>query len=163
MSAEVSEPDVRFLVDSSAGRLAKYLRALGFDTELSTKPVDGRLLAEAERQGRIVLTRKRSFGFPVPSLCRVLSSEEPFRQLGQVVAEFAAVHPRFSRCIVCNSPLEPADRKSVKDEVPAYVFETQRDFSRCPTCGRVFWKGTHWDNMNAFFDSVMGGSHESAS
>ena len=160
MSAGVSESDVRFLVDSSAGRLAKYLRALGFDTELSTKPVDGRLLAEAERQGRIVLTRKRSFGFPVPTLCRVLGSEEPFRQLKQVAAEFTPARPRFSRCIICNSPLELADRKSVRGKVPAYVFESHKEFSRCPTCGRFFWKGTHWDNMNAFFDSVLGGSHE---
>jgi uncharacterized protein with PIN domain len=147
---------VKFTVDNSAGKLARYLRALGFDTVLSVQPVTGRLLAEAERQGRIVLTRKRSFGFPAPSFCRVLGSEEPRQQLRQVLAEFRPVHPRFTRCIVCNALLDSVDKAAVENKVPPYVFRTHEGFSRCPACDRYYWKGTHWVNMNSFFDRLLG-------
>jgi hypothetical protein len=53
----------------------------------------------------------------------------------------------FSRCPVCNGALEVADREAVRAHVPAYVAETHRTFRRCPCCGRIYWRGTHWQRM----------------
>jgi len=151
---------VRFVVDSSAGRLAKYLRALGFDTELARRVVDAGLLAEAERQGRILLTRKRNFGYSKPAFCRILASEEPREQLKQVLQEFPARPVRFGRCLVCNCILERVERSSARGRVPPYVFQTQKSFSHCPGCGRYYWEGTHWRRMNAFLDNIAAAGGE---
>ncbi|NLF02924.1 MAG: hypothetical protein GX601_18325 [Anaerolineales bacterium] len=51
--------------------------------------------------------------------------------------------PALSRCALCNMPLEPVAREEVARAVPPYIYRTQREFDRCPACGRIYWAGTH--------------------
>jgi hypothetical protein len=55
----------------------------------------------------------------------------------------------FTRCLRCNEPTVPAAKAEIERQVPEYVWETQESFSRCPRCGRVYWRGTHTERALA--------------
>ena len=140
----------RFVLDVHLGRLAKCLRMLGFDS-LYTNSMDDTSLSEiSHRERRILLTRDREL------LKRSLISHGYFvratrlsEQLAEVVRRFD-LGPRvkpFSLCLRCNEPLEAVRKSAVRDLLPEHVAATHRRFRRCPLCGRVYWRGTHWDNM----------------
>ena len=133
------------------GRLAKWLRVLGYDCAYERKIDDDALIARAWREGRVLLTRdnalvgrralRRNGGEFV-----LVESDRPEDQLAQVMRErkLAFVRGRLlTRCLRCNEPIVSVDRDAVKDLVPAYVFKTQERFSRCPACRRVYWRATH--------------------
>jgi uncharacterized protein with PIN domain len=148
----------RFVLDVHLGRLAKSLRLLGFDSLYATTMGDATLSRISRREGRILLTRDRGL------LKRALvdhgycvRSPRPPEQLGEVVRRFdllGQVRP-FSRCLRCNVPLRRISRRRARPRVPAYVARAYRHFRACPSCGRVYWQGTHWEAMNALLERVL--------
>ncbi len=159
------DPAPRFIVDNNVGRLAKWLRVLGFDT-LFINPIAGEdLLAIARREGRIIVTKDTAFlrrREVMDGRLRVVfvRSNDWLGQLREVLKalKLAAPDRWFSRCLECNSPLNPAAKPEVAHQVPPYVYATQEAFRRCPSCGRVYWPGTHWERMRAELQTVMAGS-----
>jgi hypothetical protein len=137
----------RFSVDSTLGKLVKWLRILGYDTLSEPGVADLEFIRRAAREGRIALTRKRHWGGTgVPEGVIVLTSDRVRSQVGEVL-ERLDLHPdpagKLTRCLRCNSPLEEADRKEITGLVPLYVQQRYDRFFRCPDCGRVYWPGTH--------------------
>ena len=136
----------RFAADSMLRGLARWLRLLGFDTVWEPQVADALLVRRAVDERRIILTQDRS----LPREWRVsgiqlLAADRPRDQLREVVAAFG-LGPEirlFTRCSRCNTPLLPAEREKVLDRVPARARPTDRDVARCPTCGRVYWEGSH--------------------
>ncbi len=148
----------RFILDVHLGRLAVALRMLGFDTLYSNSCEDEELARIAESEHRILLTRDRELlkRKAVSHGCYV-RSRKTFEQLGEVVRRFqleGSVHP-FNRCLKCNTAVETVSRDLVQNKVPPVVYETYRQFRRCPACERVYWRGSHWrhmqERMNALF------------
>ncbi len=142
------------MVDINVGRLARWLRAMGYDAALFTSHDDSDLVRAALKEGRIVLTKDGGIArrrVATTGRLRVLHlrSDSVPEQLRQVVSAFSLnpTHRPFSLCLVCNQPLEERRKETVKGQVPPYVFRTQQDFSRCPSCGRIYWQGTHWEAM----------------
>jgi uncharacterized protein with PIN domain len=149
--ASPGEPAPRFLVDSMAIKLGKYLRCLGYDAEWDAGATTRTLARRAEREERIFLTRNTRGGeeFALPPRSIELASDDPVEELAQVVRECALdVRSRlFTRCIGCNVELAPvADRESVRHRVAPEVLERYARFYTCPRCGTVFWKGSHVAN-----------------
>ena len=144
---------MKFIVDNNVGKLAPWLRALGYDT-LFINPIDDDDLIEiAHREGRVILTkdtgilRRRVVASGAIQAMRV-EGDDWRRQLVQVVRELGLeTQPRFIRCLECNTALEPRTRDEARDHVPAYVHRTQEAFLGCPGCGRFYWQGTHWQRM----------------
>ncbi len=146
----VEEP--RFLADRMLGRLAKWLRILGYDTRYLHHGSRETLRALASREGRILLTREHGTWGEHPGSVLVWS-DHVHEQLRQLV-EGAWIRPdperAFHRCPVCNRALVEADEASARDHVPEYVFYRHRSgFRMCPGCGRYYWSGTHRDRMRA--------------
>lgn len=145
----------RFIVDANVGRLGRWLRLLGYDVVASPWRHDDDLLRLARLQQRVLLTRDTGLARRRPvrrgeGSARLLASDHPRQQLRQVAAELGLrVDRAFSRCLECNDTLEPLDRPLAAGLVPPYVLATQRTFKRCPHCGRVYWRGTHWERMMA--------------
>jgi len=143
----------RFLVDRNAGRLAKWLRALGYDVTLAPDLADRDLLDLARREGRVLLTRdRRIFHRRTVASGQVrallLHAERTWDQLGEVASALGLDPSRaFTRCLVCNQETRPASPEEVRERVPPFVLRTQQEFRTCPRCGRVYWKGTHWRKM----------------
>ena len=144
-----------FMVDINVGRLARWLRLMGYDARLFDGPDDNRMIRAALDEGRVLLTRdtqilKRWVVTSGRLQVIFILSENPRDQLRQVITSLGLdpkSHP-FSRCLECNHPLEARDRDQVRCLVPPYVLETQSGFTQCPACHRVYWRGTHWESMS---------------
>lgn len=140
----------RFVVDGHLGRLAAYLRMLGFDTWYHQLADDEQLAAIAGGEQRLLLTRD------VGLLKRreveqgyCVRSHKPHDQLREISRRYA-LHAKFmpfSRCMDCNGCLRAVAKSEVADELPPHTRETKHDFSRCPDCRKIFWRGTHYDRM----------------
>jgi len=141
---------IRFIADDHAGKLARWLRLIGYDT-LHFPAIEDRELAEiAARDGRIVLTRDTTLAqrFPDIEVFR-LDDEDPFRQLAAVIRRFDldCESHAFTRCMMCNAPIEAVDKASCRDEVPLEAFARCQHFARCTGCRKLYWDGTHYLRM----------------
>ena len=122
--------------------------------------------ARARSEERILLTRDtrlvRRRAMP-PHL--LVSSQRPETQIHQVLESFG-LKPRasgiLSRCLICNVATERISREESQEEVPPYVFRTQRRFARCPRCRRIYWRATHVSGMLGRLEEVVGGGRRSA-
>jgi uncharacterized protein len=154
MSEMHSDRTIRFLCDQNLGRLAKWLRVLGFDTELM-KYWDPDRLEQAVLDGRVVLTRKST----VKACTGILFiPHDHFAEQMHFVKESFGLDKSFrsfSRCIICNEPLNSVSREQVKGLVPEYVYSSQEKFSACPVCRRIYWKGTHAEKAQALMDRLL--------
>lgn len=150
---------MKLLCDQMLGSLATWLRILGYDTAYVKEGDDGEIVARARGEGRVLLTRDKELAASYePSL--LLESTHVREQLESVLRELhlSVDWDRvLSRCTVCNRPVEAVDRESVRDEVPPRAYQEHERFWRCPSCGRVYWTGTHWDNMRRFIASLRAG------
>ena len=148
----------RFLADAMLGRLARWLRLLGFDAAYADRLPDGELVRRAIDEERWILTRDRA----LPREWRVtgvhvVEAEDLLAQLRDVVGRFrlaARLRP-LSRCAKCNTPLAPAPREEVAARLPPRVLAAQREFRRCPGCARIYWPGSHAARMKAVIDRVL--------
>jgi uncharacterized protein with PIN domain len=140
---------MKLLLDGMLGRLAKWLRILGYDTAYFPDLDDNQLVRLARAEGRILLTCDRELTRRRGLTCLLVESEKLEEQIQQALSELhLETEQPFSRCPVCNTPLQEVEKPSVKERVPPYVFQTQEHFSLCPKCNRIYWQGTHWAKMN---------------
>jgi len=131
------------------GTLAKWLRILGYDTLFDASLNDHQVVRLARAENRVLLTRDRELARRRGLRVLLVASESLDDQVRQVLADLNLVPDHaFSRCPVCNQPLEAIDRETAQARVPAYVAKTHDSFSRCPVCQRVYWRGTHWQQMD---------------
>jgi uncharacterized protein with PIN domain len=139
----------KFIVDRMLGRLAKWLRILGYDT-LYWREDNWRMLAEKGR-GRILITRTTKLPREGQFQGIILVREDnPELQLRSVIRELGLKideHHIFSRCLICNRQLEKIPKEEVEGRVPDFVFSTYSAFNSCPQCSRIYWRGTHQENM----------------
>ncbi|MCS6818148.1 MAG: Mut7-C RNAse domain-containing protein [Blastocatellia bacterium] len=150
---------MKFVVDVMLGRLARWLRLLGFDVVYQPNAQDEQLIALAEAEERTLLTKdarllrdRRVNGY-------LVKSTRWEDQLREVVAEFhlSALIRAFTRCPECNTRLVEVDRESVRSRVPAKVYEQQQEFYRCPNCARLYWAGTHVERMSRKIEELLRG------
>jgi uncharacterized protein with PIN domain len=136
----------RFAADVHLGRLAAYLRLLGFDCLYRNDFGDDELLALSLSEHRTVLTR--DVGLLKRAALRrgaFLHETDPRRQLREVLDRFqldSRIAP-LTRCARCNGPVAPVPRRVAAGLVPDSVARDQREFSRCGSCGRLYWPGSH--------------------
>ena len=148
MEGEAQTIDLRFVADVMLGRLAKWLRILGYDTLYQSGWKDLHLVRVARAQDRVLLTRDLALARRKGVRVLLLDGDNLDHQLAQL-REVLGVTARkpFGRCPVCNEPLEPVEKDQARGQVPTYVFVTQSRFRVCPSCNRFYWRGTHWEHM----------------
>jgi uncharacterized protein with PIN domain len=139
----------RFIVDCMLGRLAKWLRILGYDT-IYWRGNDPQVLMEKGR-GRILLTRNTKFphGGSFQGII-VVREDNPDLQLRSVMRKLSLKVDEqriFSCCLICNRELEKMPKQEVEGRVPEFIFSTYSEFRSCPECSRIYWKGSHQDNI----------------
>jgi uncharacterized protein with PIN domain len=143
----------RFLADSNVGRLARWLRALGYDAAYEAHVADGELVRRALAEERVLLTRdldlmQRRVIASGQLRAVLLKHDAVDEQLRQVAAELGLdTELALTRCLECNLELVYRTPAEVAQLVPPYVRATQDRYSQCPSCGRVYWAGTHWTRM----------------
>jgi uncharacterized protein with PIN domain/sulfur carrier protein ThiS len=147
----------RFVVDGHLGRLAAYLRMLGFDTWYRTDAADDRLAAVAATERRILLTRDRGLlKRRIVMRGAFVRSDRPVEQLVEVARRFGLVDrwQPFGRCLRCNMPLDAATREEVLDRLQPLTRIYFDDFRRCRGCDAVYWKGSHHARMERLVERV---------
>jgi len=146
--------NLKFIVDNNAGKLAKWLRIMGYDTLFFNGSDDSGMIAIALAEDRVILTRdtqiiKRRVVTSGQLKAILIQSDEPERQMRQVIDTLNLdwQFKPFTICLECNQPLVERSKQQVKDLVPPYVFKTQSQYMECPACHRIYWRGTHWQAM----------------
>ena len=150
---------MKFLADSSLGRLSKWLRLLGYDTVYWRGEADRSFLRKAEREGRAVLTRRKDIlARQHPGIVLLVENDRVEDQLVEIL-EKLDLKPDpgilYTLCLRCNESLKKAAPEEVRPLVPDYVFGTQKEFRVCPKCGGVFWPGTHRDRALSVLQRVL--------
>jgi len=139
------------------GSLARWLRFCGYDClYLGTEPPDEELARIAAAEGRWLLTRDHELAAAGPRTQMVVSGTlEP--QLAEVLSRHGLPEPEdleSSRCGECNGVLEEVSAEEVADVVPPYVLQTAERFRRCVECRRIYWPGTHGEQIHVRFARV---------
>jgi uncharacterized protein len=150
----------QFVTDAMLGKLAKWLRVMGIDVLYDPDSTDAQLLQSAERGGRILLTRDRRLTHRrTPAHLLYIDSDYYHEQVRQVVQVFHLADriQVFTRCLRCNAPLRPLAKEVVAARVPPYVYATQMSFKHCAACDRLYWGGTHRDNMLRQLQAMLSG------
>jgi uncharacterized protein with PIN domain len=130
------------------GTLAKWLRILGYDTLYDPRLDDHQLVRLARAEDRILLTRDRPLAGRRGLRVLLIAGQELDEQLRQVLVELELEPDRaYSRCPVCNGLLEAISHEEARAQVPPYVARTHTQFKHCSSCGRIYWQGTHWQQM----------------
>lgn len=142
--------EISFAADRMLGRLARMLRLLGYDTLYAPDLTPAQLLETARSGQRLILTRgdaQKRF----PGVAKILSlkSEYPPQQLREVVEKFQLdTHGGlWTRCTLCNAPIEKVDKATVASRVEVKVFQLYEAFYRCTGCGHIYWRGSHVERV----------------
>ncbi len=135
-----------FAAEKTLGKLAKWLRLLGFDTLYEPKIATEEFIKKLESD-IILLTRTQRIREKFLGCKSIfIKSDHWTAQLKQIITELNLTADQtrpFSRCLHCNEPIVSADKDALWGKVPDYIFETQDHFRRCPKCDRTYWPGTH--------------------
>jgi chemotaxis methyl-accepting protein methylase/uncharacterized protein with PIN domain len=145
----------RLHADHMLGRLARWLRAAGWDVTWEARPRPwAEVLLRARREGRWLLSRNRSGAwYPGQPGVLILQTETLREQLAEVFAALGAPPEdrRFTRCTLCNTPLKAVPLEEARPRLPRAVRDRCREVWSCPACRRLYWEGTHVDSMERVF------------
>lgn len=148
---------MRFITDTHLGKLAKYLRLLGFDT-LHFKEGDDKTLERiARKERRVLLTRDRELSNWAAAECFFPINIDTESQLKEILAHYNLYDKcrPFSRCMVCNGLVrEVEDLTEILPKVPQKVKEFNRRFWQCETCKKIYWHGTHYERMKEQVEAI---------
>jgi hypothetical protein len=142
---------MKFIVDRMLGKLAKQLRMLGYDALYYRGEDVYPLIRLGRQEGRVILTRNTKLmpRRPEDVILRI-TEDEPLLQLKELIQKGTIEMDEgkvFSRCLLCNALLDLISRKEVEGKVPDFIFHQHREFFRCPQCQRIYWPGSHLENM----------------
>ena len=153
-----ADAEVRFIADAMLGRLAHWLRLLGFDCAYESEIADAELVRRGVEQGRVVLTRDRALPdeWRASGIC-IVRAERTFEQLGEVVRRFdlARAVRLFTRCSECNRRLAAATAADLRGRAPASILATHERLQECPGCKRVYWEGSHTQRIQRVVEQLL--------
>ena len=134
----------RFLLDVHLGRLARHLRLLGLDAAWSSDAADPDLARRSSDEQRVLLTRdRRLLHRRVIAAGALVRGSQLMEQLTDVLDRFTPRLAPWTRCMACGTNLQPAAPVDVVPELHPGTSRTYQEFSRCPSCRRVYWRGAH--------------------
>jgi uncharacterized protein with PIN domain len=154
----LSEASDRFVADQMLGRLAAWLRMLGFDTTYVWDLADSEVVRRANAENRILLTRDRPLSKNQAVRVLYVKSRLVEEQVREVVT---SVHLKinrsllFSRCALCNSPLQPVEKESVRARIPPSAYGHYTLFALCPACDKIYWAGSHYQRVLAALGDLI--------
>jgi hypothetical protein len=144
---------VKFIADGMLGKLTRWLRMLGQDVKYSNKSKDTKLIATAEKEHRILLTRdlelyKRASAKNVDAF--YVEGQTEAEKLAELAARFGfslTINLNRSRCPKCNTRIQSTSKEKLAEKVEKNTFIYYKEFWTCPKCGSVYWQGAHWKGI----------------
>src|SRR5262245_40570968 len=135
----------RFVIDTMLGRLAHWLRAMGYDTVYLRPAGDARLLSLARAESRVLVTRDAKLDQAAGRLGCLIHAQDVDGQVLETVAKLGLTPDEtywLSRCLACNTRLEARAKDAVRDAVPPRIFAGHHEFWGCPRCAKIYWTGS---------------------
>jgi uncharacterized protein len=149
--------ETKFICDVHLGRLAKYLRSAGFDTDYKSDLTDNQIIAIAVSEKRIILTRDRGLlKNHLVTHGNWIRSAYPREQFSEVIRRFdlkSSFKP-FTRCLECNEVLLEVCKEEIISQLQTKTKKYYSSFKKCPICKRIFWEGSHYEKMRSYIISV---------
>ena len=150
----------RFILDTHLGKLASYLRMLGFDSLYKNQAEDQDLAEISSRDHRILLSRDR--GLLMRNLVthgHLIKETNPKQQLIEVIQRFQLKNKMqpFRRCLTCNGLLQDVQKESILDQLQPYTRIYYEHFLQCVQCGKIYWQGSHHQRMTGFIEEILSG------
>lgn len=145
-----------FVCDVMLGKLARYLRMLGIDARYVRQGEDIASFV-APPEGSLFLTKRR--GVTSCGRAVLIKADDPKEQLLEIkkyIRRHFDPSALMSRCLDCNTLLADIPKEDIEQLVPEYVFHHHEKFKTCPSCKKVYWEGSHADEMRAWIDKVIG-------
>jgi uncharacterized protein with PIN domain len=147
----------KFVLDVHLGKLAAYLRMLGFDALYQSCYTDAELVRISSTEHRILLTRDRGLlKHSAITHGYWLRETDSRRQAAEVIQrlDLAGCIRPFTRCMACNEAIEAVPAQQVRHLISPRTAELFSEFRRCPKCGRVYWQGSHYDRMRRWIEDL---------
>ncbi|MFN8440020.1 MAG: Mut7-C RNAse domain-containing protein [Caldilineaceae bacterium] len=152
------EPPIRFVLDTHLGQLATWLRQFGFDTLYSNGYDDSELAQISSHENRLLLTRDRGLlKYKIVVYGHCVRSSEPRQQLIDILRRYHLQDQiqLWQRCVHCNGLLETVTKAEIFDQLEPKTQLYYDDFQRCTVCAQIYWRGSHFERMEAFVEEVM--------
>jgi uncharacterized protein with PIN domain len=151
---------VKFIADGMLGKLTRWLRMLGQDVTYSTQFEDAELIAMAEKEHRVLLTRdselyQRAIGKGIVTFyVEGLTEAEKLAELAERFDFSLAIDLKRSRCPRCNAEIRLIPKETLAGKVKKNTFIYYDEFWKCSQCGRIYWQGAHWDGIRATLEEA---------
>jgi len=149
---------MKFIADRMLGKLAKGLRMLGYDTVYYRGEGTYPLIKMAREEGRVILTRNNKLipKKPEDRIHRIMEDKPSLQLKGLIQKKVISLNEKtlFSRCLLCNILLNEITREEAEGKVPDFIFFQQKKFFRCPQCLKIYWQGSHQENMKRKLDEL---------
>ena len=155
----------RFVVDIHLGKLAGYLRLLGFDTLYENDFQDNELAEISSAEVRILLTSDRGLlKRKVVTRGYLVREDDPKEQIHEIVRRFdlAQLAVPFSRCSPCNGILSTVSKRTIEKDLEPLTKEHYHHFKQCPDCHQIYWKGSHFCELEKFIRSILNKNQETS-
>ncbi|MHB8110451.1 MAG: Mut7-C RNAse domain-containing protein [Syntrophorhabdaceae bacterium] len=144
-----------FICDAMLGKLARYLRVLGLDAPYARQGSDKNVLLKLP-QDAIFFTKNRvGTGF---AHTIIIYNNDPHEQIVEIkkhIEPYINASQIMTRCLECNTRLESSPKRDIEPFVPEYVFHHYDNFKTCPSCRKVYWEGSHADDMHSWIQQFM--------
>jgi len=153
LNGHFTQDEARFVLDNHLGRLAAYLRILGFDADYRNDFQDDELALVSSQEARILLTRDRGLLMrKIVTQGYCLRSLNPIQQLDEVVYRYhlAPIINPFQRCVHCNHQLQPVEKTEVLERLEPLTRKYFYEFHICQACHHIYWKGSHYERLAKF-------------
>ncbi|HPC33793.1 MAG TPA: Mut7-C RNAse domain-containing protein [Syntrophales bacterium] len=147
----------KFICDVHLGKLARWLRLLGFDTIYRNDLQDKEIIDTAREDQRIVLTKDK--GVLENGSVKAFQPDSSLTdgQIQQLLFVFNLnqyIYP-FSRCMECNGEVYLVEKEHVKNQVPVKILEIINHFYQCQRCGKIYWRGSHYERMKRWLNKII--------
>lgn len=154
----LGDPSIKFILDVHLGKLARWLRMLGFDTRYRNDYADPEIVAIANQEGRTILTRDLGI-MKRRAVTRGyhIQSTKPQEQLQEVLTHYqlhGQMQP-FHRCLVCNGLLQSVDKAAISEQLEPKTICYYHEFFQCEECHRIYWRGSHFERMTTFINQLI--------
>jgi len=149
-----------FLLDGMLGSVARWLRICGYDTIYRKNADDEELMEEAFRSSRILVTGDKMLA----KRAKKRGIESFYIQGKSIIDRLRRIGTKYNlnleaseaRCPNCNGELYKTDKEEIKNLIPQRSLEAYSNFWRCKSCGSVFWRGSHWENIKHTLETARG-------
>ena len=152
----------KFIADINLGNIVKYMRVLGLDVYHDSLLSNRDIIEISNNKNRIILTQnKKLLKFKDVSHGMFIRPGTTIEQIRRIIDYLDIKNDMkpFSRCLGCNTQLRSVQKNNILDRIPPKTKEWCHEYGQCPSCDKIYWKGTHFMKMEKVVKQILDQPH----